>query len=323
MADAYTGVAAVDYDQTAYDLRAFYALRPELYFDPVATVRPTAQSFNGAAVIFTIQSDLSAATTALSESTDVSAVALADTQVTLTLAEYGNAVITTALIRGETFIPFDPIVANVVGFNAGLSIDTLSRDVLKAGSNVYYPGASGGTARNTIIPTDTLKATGVRNALAQLRRAFVQPINGYYLSFIHPDVAYDLRGETGAASWRDPHTYSDPADIWNGEVGVFEACRFIETPRAPIFADAGSSTTNTDVYGTLFIGQEALAKAHSMSDGNGPLPTVVPGPVTDHLRRFVPMGWYWLGAYGRFRESAIRRAETASSIGLNSALGTN
>ncbi len=281
------------------------------------------QSFNGAAVIFTIQSDLSAATTALSESTDVSAVAMADTQVTLTLAEYGNAVITTALLRGTTFIPFDPVVANVVGFNAGISLDSLAVNVLKAGSNVFYPGASGGTARNTILPSDTFKATAVRNAVAQLRRAFVQPINGYYVAFIHPDVSYDLRGETGTNTWTDPHAYSDPADIWNGEIGVFNGVRFIETPRAPLFADAGSSTTNTDVYATLFVGQEALAKAHSMSDGNGPLPTIVPGPVTDHLRRFVPMGWYWLGQYAIFRQACVRRAETASSIGSNTNVGSN
>jgi len=166
-------------------------------------------------------------------------------------------------------------------------------------------------------------ANDVRKQLAALRRAFVQPINGYYVCFIHPDVSYDLRGQTGAAAWRDPHTYSDPADIWNGEAGVFEGFRFIETPRAPVFADAGSSTTTTDVYGTLFLGQEALAKAHSYQDGNGPLPTIVPGPVTDHLRRFVPMGWYWLGVYGIFRQAAIRRTDSASSIGSNAASGSN
>jgi hypothetical protein len=73
----------------------------------------------------------------------------------------------------------------------------------------------------------------------------------------------------------------------------------------------------------LFLGQEALAKAHSLTDGNGPFPTVVPGPVTDHLRRFVPMGWYWLGAYGVFRQEAMVRLETGSSIGLNTATGSN
>jgi N4-gp56 family major capsid protein len=174
-----------------------------------------------------------------------------------------------------------------------------------------------------VIPTDTITGNDVRKNVAALRRSFVQPINGYYVGFIHPDVSYDLRGQSGGAGWRDPHTYSDPADIWNGEVGVFESVRFLETPRAPIFADAGSSTTNTDVYRTMFVGQEALAKAHSMSDGNGPLPSIVPGPVTDHLRRFVPMGWYHLIAYGVFRQSALRGQESASSIGSNAALGSN
>src|SRR5690349_4374186 len=106
MADTYTGAGASSLDQTAYDLAIYYALRPELYWDPVATVRSTNQSFAGSAVIFTIQSDLSAATSTLAESTDVSAVVMSDSQVTVTLAEYGNAVITTALLRGTTFIPF-------------------------------------------------------------------------------------------------------------------------------------------------------------------------------------------------------------------------
>jgi N4-gp56 family major capsid protein len=140
---------------------------------------------------------------------------------------------------------------------------------------------------------------------------------GYYTAFIHPDVSYDFRGSTGGANWRDPHTYSKAEEIWAGEIGAFEGSRFVETPTAPVFADAGSSTTLTDVYATLFIGRQALAKAHSHSDGNGPYPVVVPGPVTDKLRRNVPMGWHWIGQYGRFREAAIRRVESASSIGVN------
>ena len=46
-------------------------------------MQSTNQSFNGAAVKFTIVSDLAVATTTLNESTDVSAVAMADSQVTL------------------------------------------------------------------------------------------------------------------------------------------------------------------------------------------------------------------------------------------------
>lgn len=294
---------------------AYFALRPELYYDQVADVKPTRQSHVGAAVTFTIQSDLAAASTALNESTDVSAVGLADTQVTLTLTEYGNAAITTALVRGTSFIELDPVVANVIGFNAGISVDSVARDILKAGTNVDYSG--GGAARNTVTPANTLTGNDWRKETAKLRGAFVPTIGGAYVAYIHPDVSYDFRGATGGANWRDPHTYSAPNEIFNGEVGMFEGVRAIETPRAPLFPDSGSSTTLTDVYATLFLGRQALAKAWSTRDGNGPLPRVIPGPVTDHLRRFQPLGWYWLGQYGIFRQASLRRVESASSIGSN------
>ena len=292
-----------------------------MYFDAVADVKPSNQSMPGATVQFTIQSDLAIASTTLSESVDVSAVAMSDSVVTLTLGEYGNAVITTALLRGTSFVDIDEIAANVVGYNAGISLDTLAVNVLKAGTNVNYQGTV--PARNQLTPANTLAAADVRAAVAALRRGNVPTVDGYYISFIHPDASYDLRGQTGAATWNEPHAYNLPDQIWNGELGSFAGCRFIETPRAPIFADAGSSTTNTDVYRTLFVGRQALAKAYSYVDGNGPLPIVVPGPITDHLRRFVPLGWYWLGAYGIFRQISLLGVETASSIGLNAAPGSH
>jgi len=134
-------------------------------------------------------------------------------------------------------------------------------------------------------------------------------------------VSYDLRRETGVASWRDPHVYSDPANIYNGEIGAFEGVRFIETPRAKIFTNAfnGAGAVGTgDAYCTHIAGRQALAKAHSIVDGNGAFPRVVRGPVVDVLQRFQPVGWYWLGGYARFREASLRRIESASSIGANS-----
>jgi hypothetical protein len=66
------------------------------------------------------------------------------------------------------------------------------------------------------------------------------------------------------------------------------------------------------------MGRQALAKAHSIVDGNGPVPKIVRGPIVDTLERFQPVGWYWLGGYGRFREASLRRVESSSSIGANS-----
>jgi N4-gp56 family major capsid protein len=319
MPDVYTQQSSLSIDQTAYDRLAYFALRPELFYDRCADVRPTRQAMPGSAVVFTIISDLAVADTALTETVDPDAVAMSDSQVTLTLAEYGNAVITTAKLRGTSFIPVDPAVANVIGFNAGVSVDTVTRTVLEAGTNVRYAGNA--TSRTTVGTDDTLGAANVRRALAELRGANVATFDaGLYKSFIHPDSSYDLRAETGAAAWRDPHVYSQPGEIWNGSIGAFEGFDFIETPRGPLFADAsdGAGLSGTiDVYGTLFLGRQALAKAHSITDGNGPFPQTVQGPVVDKLRRFVPMGWYWLGAYGRFREAALRRVESVSSIGDN------
>jgi N4-gp56 family major capsid protein len=320
MADAMTTTASVGLDQTAYDRLAYFALRPELYFDAVADVQPTRQSMPGAAVVFTIISDLAVASTALNESVDVDAVALADSNVTVTLVEYGNAVNTTMKLRATSFIEVNPVVANVLGFNAGRSIDSVAQGVVQAGTNVAYAtgGTTDPTARNTVEPEDTLTARDVRRTLAQLRGANVAPNKGnLYTAFIHPDVSFDLRGETGAAAWRDPHTYSQPEEIWSGEIGAFEGFRFIETPRAPVFADAGSSTTLTDVYATIFTGKQAIAKAYSTTEGNGAMPRVIMSPVVDKMRRFVPLAWYHLVGYSRFREASLRRVESSSSIGTN------
>lgn len=316
---AYTTTASVTSDQAAYNRLAFFALRPMLHFDQVADVKPTAQSMPGSSVIFQIYADLAVASTALNESTDVNAVALSDSQVTVTLVEQGNAVITTAKLRGTSFLNVDADAANIVGYNAGVSMDTVARDVLKGGSNVRY-GAGGTTlptARNTIEPEDTLTANNVRRARTDLRGASVQTFgDDMYVGFIHPDVAYDLRKETGGAAWRDARTYTDNTNLLNGEVGIFEGFRFVETERAPIFADAGSSTTLTDVYRTIFVGRQSLAKAWS-SSVSAEYPQVVRGEVVDTLKRFVPIGWYQLVGYSRFREAAIRAVESSSSIGVN------
>lgn len=314
MVDTYTVMSSVSYDQTAYDRMVYFPLRAELYFDKVADIGPTKQSMPGSAVVFNKASEMAAATTALTEDTDVDAVAVANTQVTLTLLEYGNAVVTTAKLRATAFVEIDPIVANLVGYNAGLSQDTLAANALAAGTGIRY--ASTATSRATVGSAMVLTAAHVRRTLADLRGANVATIGGSYVAFIHPDVSYDLRGETGSAAWRDPHTYSQPSEIWNGEVGQFENFRFIETPRAPVTVDGGVGST-VDVYRTMFLGRQALAKAFSTTDGNGAHPRVIMGPVVDKLKRFRPIGWYWLGVYGIFRQEALRAYETSSSIGTN------
>ena len=319
---AYTQASSVSVDQAAYDRLAYFALRSELLFDQAADVQATNQAMPGSSVIFTIFSELAAATATLTETSDVTPVAMADSQVTVTLAEYGNTVNTTAKLRGTAFLDVDATAANLIGYNAGLSIYTVVQTILAAGDNVAYAtgGASTPTARVDMAVDDILTANDIRKETAALRSANVATFNGYYMGYIHPDVSYDLRKETGNASWNAPHVNIDTANIYNGEIGTFESVRFIETPRAKVFTNAfdGAGAPGTgDAYCTHIMGRQALAKAYSAIDGNGVVPKVVRGPVVDSLLRFNPIGWYWLGGYGRFREASLRRVEGASSIGAN------
>lgn len=313
---AITQASSLSVDQTAFDQIAYFALRSEMLFDAAADVQPVAQSMPGSSVKFTIFSELADATSTLAETTDLTPTTMADSQVEVTLAEYGNTINTTAKLRGTSFLDVDAVAANLIGYNAGSSIDTVVANVLKAATNVIYGGGGSTTPTSnaTVQAEDIIEANDVRIATAQLRGSKAQTFNGMYMGFIHPDVSYDLRRETGAASWRDPHNYVDTAQIYNGEIGAFESVRFIETPRAPLDLTGGSAST-VDLYQTIIMGRQSLAKAHSITDGNGAYPKVVRGPVVDSLMRFNPVGWYWLGGYGIFRQAAIRVLNTSSSLG--------
>jgi N4-gp56 family major capsid protein len=327
MADYYaaeTGTSNLSVDQVAFEKLAYFALRPEMYFDQFASVQATNATNPGASVKFTVFADLAAATTALGEAEDVTPVAMSDSQVTVTLEEYGNATVTTAKLRASSFLPVDPVAANAVGYNAGLSIDTIARNAVQAGTNVIYAtgGAQTASSRITMKTDQTLTAKDVRRAVAELRGANVPTIGGNYVGFIHPDVSYDLRGITDASGWRDSYKYTNAMPLYNGEIGMFEGVRFMESARAPLFTNAynGSGAAGTgDSYGTLIMGQQALAKAVSMGGEYGAQPTIVYGTVTDLLQRFRPVGWKHFVGYAVFRQEALRRIESASSIGTNNA----
>ena len=67
-------------------------------------------------------------------------------------------------------------------------------------------------------------------------------------------------------------------------------------------------TPVTAVYRTILAGKQALAEAVAQE------PNVVIGPVTDKLMRFRPIGWYGVLGFKRYREAALYRLETGSSI---------
>jgi N4-gp56 family major capsid protein len=291
--------------QKAYDRLVEFALRSTPMIRSVADKRPSPGTLPGSSVALQIYTDLAKKTDALTETEDTDAVSIGTpSQVVVTLNEYGNSVVATRKLELFSLADVDPAIANIIAFNMADSIDELAMTELRNGSNVIYSGNATSTA--TVDAADTLSAANIRKAVAKLRANNAVPRRGsMFWVGIHPEVSHDLRAETGAASWRDPHVYSQPSEIWAGEIGSFEGAYFVESPRMYVGTDGASSAKN---YRTIIAGQQALAEAVAEE------PHVVIGPVTDRLMRHRPIGWYGVLGFKRYREQALYRIESGSSI---------
>ena len=284
-----SGAVGANLVTKAYELAAWGALRPNLIFDQLATVRATRQSHRGSSVQFTFIDDLAEAVTPLAENLDVDSAALNSSTVEVSLAEYGNAVTTTALLRGTSMIPFDPVAAERVGWNAAASINTLARTALDASTNTI-PTVAGAMSSGVL-------QEGVYTLKSNNARPFA---GGNYVAVITPKQEQALKAEADAARWRWV-VGTNPGggnSIYQGEVGVYEGVRII----------VNNAMTDQDTG--YIMGAEALAKAFSSAPGFGPNPRVIVSPVVDKLRRFASVGWYHLVGYKIFRDEALLKITT-------------
>jgi N4-gp56 family major capsid protein len=335
MANAFTGTAAMaNLVQTAYDRALEFALRAQPMFRMVADKRPVQQAMPGSSVVFEIYSDLAQQITPLNELVDPDAVAAGNpTTVSVTLNEYGNAILVSNKLDLFSFTDVTAGLVNQVAWNLVDSVDLVVQNVLATttqtlrrvpttGAVSYGFGTTPtqGVALNTIDSSGTApladniySSTLARTAVVQLRTNKVHPNKGsFYTTYIHPQVGFDLRQETGAAAWRDPHNYSAAENIWAGEIGEYEGSVFIETPRAiNAQVGAGSGSTQTRVYNTYTVGQQALAEACAEEFHT------IRGPVVDKLTRFQPLGWYGVAGWSLYRPEALIMTQTASSARLN------
>ena len=306
--------------QTAYDKYIEFNLRSEPMFRKFADKRPVDVTNPGNTVVFQVYTDLSRATSALTQTEDPDAVQLSNTnRVNVTVNEYGNAVITTEKLALESLSAIDPAVADMLSFNMRDSLDSLVWNKLTTVATGRFTGASSAdestmNGENVSAATATsatyISAALARKGVARLRGANVSPRDGgFYTALIHPDVSYDLRSEaqaSGSAVWQLPHTYTEAGvgNLWTGEIGIFDQVRYIETPRAESISGSGTSK----VYATVLLGKQALIEAVTYE------PKTVIGPVTDKLMRFRPAGWKGLLGWNVFRKEARYVIQTKSSI---------
>lgn len=292
---------------TAYDLAVQKALRPALIFDQLARVKATKLSHVGASQRFSFVDDLSDATTPLLENIDIDSTALSAKSLTLSMREYGNAVTRTALVRGTSMIPFDPVAADRIAFNAAKSMDKLAQNALTAAS-VTYDDTSSVAITQIGTSASYLSSLLIQQGIVLMQDAHVQPFGGFggnYVLVCSPVQAQHLKYDTSDTGWRGATMRNDGMggnSVFNGEIGTYEGVRVIV------------SDNLADKSVAFLLGDECLAKVFSTAEGFGENPAPVVSPVTDKLRRFASLGWYHLVGYAAFRAEAIVRIKTSSAI---------
>jgi N4-gp56 family major capsid protein len=316
MANAYTGSATIT-DQTgmtnlvqsAYDRYVEMALRSQPLIRDIADKRPVQQAMPGSSVVFQIYADLARATSTLTENVDPDAVALSNTStVTVTLNEYGNAALLTRKLGLFSLSDVDPAAADIIAYNMADSLDAVAMTELRGGTNVRYARDSSDTPSSTatVEGTDTIALTDVRFCVSKLRAGLAVPRQGsLYAAYIHPEVSHDIRSETTGGGFQDLHKYDASENFWPGFIGTIDGAYFIETPRMYNSTDGSSSAR---VFRTIIVGKQALAEAVAEE------PHTIVGPVTDKLMRHRPLGWYGVLGWKRYREAALWRIESSSSI---------
>ena len=240
--------------QAAYDRYVEFALRAVPLIRDVADKRPVQQAMPGSSVVFQLYSDLSKATSVLSETVDPDAIGFGNTtNVSVTLNEYGNAALATRKLELFSLSDVDPAIADIIAFNMADSIDEVAQNVLRQGTNVIY---GDGTSTASVTSAGVLTSADVRKAVAKLRTNKAVPrVDDLYWAGIHPEVSHDLRAETGAGGWREAHVYNESGagQLWPGAIGVYEGAMYVESPRLfsgvtngiQAYEGATTSTTTT------------------------------------------------------------------------------
>ena len=260
----------------AYDQYVRMALRSIPVMRSLADVKPVQQAMPGSSVVFSIYSDLAQATSTLTESSDVSSIALGNpSQVTVTLAEYGSAVSTTKKLNLTSFNDVDSALADIIAYNAADSIDNVVGQVLCAGTNVIYGNGPTGTvptASNAVLPGDTITTADIRNAVVTLRTNKALPrIGELYAAYLHPRQSADLRAESGTGGFQELTQYVDRTPFTAGAVGVLEGAFVVETPRVlnglNLAAGIGTTVSVTNKALTSNVATLTTAVAHGLGVG--------------------------------------------------------
>ena len=280
---------------------------PKLVHDQFGQKHPIPKN-GGKTIEFRKYSPLPKLTTPISEGVTPDGQSLNMSTIEATVAQYGGY-ITLSDVLLLTAIDNNLVQATkLLGAQAGATLDTITREVLNGGTNVMFAG--GKSAREDLDATSLLTVDDVKKAVRLLKSQNAAQINGSWVGVIHPDIAYDL---TNDPAWKDVKTYSDPSDIYEGEIGKIYGVRFVETTEAKIWAGAGNG--GRAVYSTLILGDNAYGTTEISGGGLQHIVKQLGSAGTgDPLDQRATAGWKATKVAERLVENYMVRIESASTF---------
>ena len=303
--------------KTFYDKALLKFAKPNLVHDQFAQKRNIPKN-GGKTIEFRRYSQLPKAMTPLTEGVTPTGQNLNVTTLTATVAQYGGY-ITLSDVLLLTAIDNNLMEAiELLGDQAGRTLDTITREVLVSGTHVLYAGGTV-SARTGLTASMKLTVADIKKAVRELKVGLAKKIDGSYVAIIHPDCVYDLENDD---EWINASQYAGSTQIFEGEIGKLYGVRFVESTEAKVWAQAGAS--NISLYATLVMGANAYGTTNV--EGGG-LQSIVKqlgsGGTADPLNQRATAGWKAIKTAEILYQDYIVRIESASTYSNNSASSAN
>jgi N4-gp56 family major capsid protein len=300
--------------KTFYDKQLLVRTVPKLLYAKFGQSKPI-PSHSGRIVEFRKFLGLAVATTPLTEGALFTSLKdLTVTSITATVAQYGDAVGFSDIVATTTIDPLLKETTEILAEQAAESIDELIRDVVVAGTTVFYSTVSVNTSRSDLAATDIITVADVANIAMQMELNRATKIDGFWQAITHPRVIYDLMRTT---EWRDAQNYHQTGRIFDGSVGTLYGVKFWTSDKAKVFPDVGAGST-VDVYTTLVFGANSFGivslTGHNLETIFKPLGSA---GTADPLNQQSSMGWKVTFGVKRLQEPFMLRYESATSTGAN------
>ena len=294
--------------KTFYDRNLLVHAEPELVHDQWAQTRDIPKH-GGKKIEFRKFSQLPKALTALTEGVTPEGQEISVTNLEAEVKQYGGYVKVSDILQMAAIDNVIVETTDMIGSQAGRTLDTISREVMNAGTNVQYAEGKV-SSRVTLTKDHKLTVKAVKMAVRMLEKQHAKKINGSYIGIIHPDIAFDL---TEDDRWIEAHKYAKPEELFNGEIGMIAGVRFVKTTEAKIFAKAGAG--GIDVYSTLILGANAYAT--TKIEGGG-LETIIKqlgsAGTADPLNQRATIGWKATKVTEILSQEYMVRIETGSTF---------